>query len=59
MIGMTLEVQLDLPLLDSDIEAYDEFVAAGNSPYEAARAVAQNLLGSAGAIVQSAEAVPS
>lgn len=56
---LTLEVELDLPLESEDIITYHQYMAGGLTDDEAARAVAQGLLGSMGAIVQRAEVVPS
>lgn len=56
---IALEVELDLPLDPEDIARYHAYLSAGASEYEAATRVAQDILGSGGAIVQGAQAVPA
>jgi hypothetical protein len=54
-----LEVELDLSLDPDDIDRYHAYLSAGASEREAATRVAQDMLGSLGAVVQGAEAVPA
>lgn len=56
---IALEVELDLSLDSSDIATYHAYISGGASEREAAMQVAQDLLGSAAATVQGAEAVPA
>lgn len=54
---LTLEVELDLPLLPEDMAQYHAYIDGGMDAYQAARQVAQDVLGGMGADVQRAEAV--
>lgn len=56
---ITLEVELDLPLDTDDIARYHGYIESGATPADAAYQTAQDMVGSMGAIVQSAEAVPT
>lgn len=56
---ITLELEVDLPLEPEDIDLYHSYIASGVPEGEAAVRVAQNILGSSGAVVQHAEAVLS
>lgn len=51
---LTLEVELDLPLIDEDLDSYHHYRRVGLDKYEAAAQVAQDILGGTGAVVQAA-----
>lgn len=59
MSNITLEVEVDLPLSDEDVAKYALYREHGMDERTALRQVAQDVLGSTGAIVQGAEAVPT
>ena len=57
--GVTLEVELDLPLEDGDVEKHRAYVKAGMSEQGAWQQIAQDVLGGMGALVQHADARPT
>lgn len=56
-MSKVLEVELDLDLDDDDLERFARYKAEGLTDPQAAQQTAQDILGHAGAIVQSATMV--